>query len=260
MNTKNTMTIAIANQKGGVGKTTTAFNLGAALALEHDKRVLLVDLDPQANLSEYLGFADEDGITMSDLVQKTAVQSFISPDEVRGCIRRSSIDKLNYLPSDINLANAEIYMANALSRETILKRILQGVKDDYDIILIDCLPSLGVLMINAVTASDGVLIPVQTQKFSMDGVASLTSLLSQVKSTINPDLSFTAILPTMADNTNVSKNALMSLNERYDNVLKTVIHKSVEAPKSSESGIALCKSKNRLGDEYKALADEIMNG
>lgn len=254
--------IAICNQKGGVGKTTTTFNLGAALALNQDKKVLLIDLDPQANLSEYLGFAFDDKPTMTDLILQVATKSVISADEVNGCIRFNEGNELYYIPSDINLANADVYMSNALSRETILKRILsQDVIKNFDYILIDCLPSLGVLLINAMSAADKIIIPVQTQKFSMDGLQALTELLSQIQSTINPQLELMGILPTMVDNTTVSRNALETLSKRYNSkVFKTVIHKSVEAAKSSESGNALCRTKNRLGEEYVALADELIIG
>lgn len=256
-----TQVIAIANQKGGVGKTTTTFNLGAALALVQNKKVLLIDLDPQANLSEYLGYSEDGKPTMTDLIIEVATKSIISSDTVKSCIRFNENNKLYYIPSDINLANADVYMSNALSRETILKRILSdNVINNYDFVLIDCLPSLGVLLINAMSAAHKILIPVQTQKFSMDGLQTLTELLEQVRSTINSQLDLMGIIPTMVDNTNVSKNALETLAIRYkDKVLNSVIHKSVEAAKSSESGNALCRTKNKLGGEYKNLSEEILN-
>ena len=129
----------------------------------------------------------------------------------------------------------------------------------YDYVLIDCLPALGVLLINAMTAADEMIVPVQTQKFSIDGLTALVALHSQIAATINPKLSEPLILPTMVDNTNISKNALTTLSERYSGtLLQTLIHKSVEAAKSSETGIALCKTKHKLGDEYRALAIELI--
>jgi chromosome partitioning protein len=251
--------IAICNQKGGVGKTTSCFNLGAALSLKHGKKVLLVDLDPQANLSEYLCFAGDEKPTMTQLTSEVARSSVISPERVTNAIRYNERNKLYYLPADINLANAETIMATALARETILKRILSDeVVSQFDYVLIDCLPSLGILLINALTAANGMIIPVQTQKFSMDGLTALNSLYSQIRSTINPTLTLTGVLPTMTDNTNVSKNALRTLSAEYDSVFRTVIHKSVEAAKSSESGNALCRTKNRLGEEYLALSEEVI--
>lgn len=252
--------IAVCNQKGGVGKTTTTFNLGAALSLKNDKKVLLVDLDSQANLSEYLGATDNDKSNMTDLIFEVAQKSNIKAERVMESIRYNEQNKLYYIPSDINLANTDVVMMNAISRETILKRILsEEVKSKFDYILIDCLPSLGVLLINAMSASDGLLIPVQTQKFSMDGLETLLGLHSQITATVNPNLKLIGILPTMVDNTIVSKNALENLNTKYaENILSTVIHKSVEVAKSSESGKALCLSKNRLGEEYIALAVEVL--
>lgn len=252
--------IAIANQKGGVGKTTTAFNLGAALALEKGKRVLLVDLDPQANLSEYLGYTEDDLPTMTQLISEVAKKSSINLETVRSSIHTNDENSLDYIPADINLANAETVMATALARETILKRILSdNIICNYDYVLIDCLPSLGILLINALTAADDMLIPVQTQKFSMDGLTALTELHKQICSTINPKLNILGILPTMTDNTNVCKNSLERLADLYgDKLLNISIHKSVEAAKSSETGKALCRTKNKLGDEYKSLACTII--
>lgn len=250
--------IAICNQKGGVGKTTTTMNLGAALA-KLGKKVLLCDLDAQANLSEYLRFAEDDNPTMTELFSAVATQAYVEADVVKSSIRHNKMNDVDYIPANINLANADVFLLNALSRETVLKRILtEDVTKDYDYVLIDCLPSLGVLLLNALTAANSMLIPVQVQKFSIDGLKALTSLCNQVKTTINPQLYLLGILPTMVDNTTVTRNAVQLLKDTYDKLLETQIHRSVEAAKSSETGKALCMtSGSRLGEEYMKLAGEI---
>ena len=150
-------------------------------------------------------------------------------------------------------------MSTALARESILKRILlPDVTAGYDYVLIDCLPSLGILLINALTAADSMIIPVQTQKFSMDGLQTLTVLYEQIRTTINPGLELLGVLPTMTDYTTISRTALDTLFERYnERIFSTSIHKSIDAAKSSETGKALCRTKNRLGDEYTSLAAEV---
>ncbi len=152
-------------------------------------------------------------------------------------------------------------MSNALSRETILKRILSpDVADSYDYVIVDCLPALGILLINALTAADEIIIPVETQKFAIDGLTALTDLYSQIKATINPKLAVPHVLATKVDNTTVSKKALLWLSERFgDAMYNTVIHRSVEAAKSCESGVALCTTKHRLGSEYSSLAKEVVS-
>lgn len=255
--------IAVANQKGGVGKTTSAVNIGTALAMQGSK-VLLVDLDPQANMSAYLGFEDDDKATMSDLIV-TAANNFTmgalkrEMPAMKDCIRYSETNKVSYIPSDIGLAYADTCMMQAAQRESILKYILSDDSvQEYDYVIIDCLPSLGILLINALTAADGVIIPVQTQKFALDGLDMLTEIYSQVKTAINPKLEIIGVLATMTDNTNISKLTADKLSERYgDKMFRTSVHKSVEAANSSERMRSLCLNKTKLGEEYKAVAAEI---
>ena len=255
------ITISVSNQKGGIGKSTTAYNLGAVLALNHNKKVLLADIDPQANLSEYLGYEPDGKPTMTQLIMTACTGTVITPETVQIAVRHSEAANVDYIPSDINLANSETMMSTALSRETILRRILSedNVKG-YDFLIIDCLPSLSTLLINALTAADKVLIPVQTQKFSLDGLQALDSLYQQIRSAINPKLSMLGVLPTMVDRTNVSKKALEELCEKYGDMLfETYISKSVEAAKSSESKVPLCMTDSKLGNEYERLAEEVLS-
>ena len=251
--------ISCANQKGGVAKTTTAYNLGACLALNHGKKVLLVDIDPQANLSDYLGFEPDEKATMTQLIMSVCMGT-ITCSMVQNTIRHCETAKLDYIPSDINLASSETLMSTAISRETILRRILtEDVISKYDFVIIDCLPSLGTLLINALTVSDRLLIPVQTQKFSMDGLQSLESLYQQVKTAVNPKLSLMGVLPTMTDRTRVSRASVETLTEKYGEMLfKTCISKSIEAAKSSESRMPLCLTDSKLGREYEELAQEVL--
>lgn len=256
-----TTIIAISNQKGGVSKTTTAYNLGAALSLKHDKKVLLVDIDPQSNLSEYLGYEPDEKPTMTQLIMTACTGNAITADMVYPAIRHCEPANVDYIPADINLASTETLMSATLSRETILRRILsEDVIYSYNFVLIDCLPSLSTRLINALTAADKVLILVQTQKFSMDGLQSLEALYQQIKVNINPKLNMIGVLPTMVDRTKVSKASLDALSKKYGSTLfETSISKSVEAAKSSENRLPLCMNSSKLGNEYEKLAMEVLS-
>ena len=252
---KNTKIISIANQKGGVGKTTTALNLAAALK-QQGKNVLLVDLDPQSNLSEYLGYQHN--------VTKATISTLMS-NMVNGC--RMNVahsiyhnpEGLDYLASDIQLSSAEIFLINAMSRETVLKRILrQDELKNYDYIIIDCLPSLGILMVNALATSDYVIVPVQAQKFALDGISLFLNAFNMVKNNLNPQLELMGVLLTMYDNTNMSKAVLESLNQQFpDKLFNTMISRSVEATNSTYAQKSLVSQKSsKLGNQYIQLASE----
>jgi chromosome partitioning protein len=248
--------ISIANQKGGVGKTTTALNLASALKLK-GKSVLLIDLDPQGNLSNYLGYTDDDKPTIGELMYKVVEGK---PVTIIGAVRTSeSNGGLQYIPANINLANAEFYLSSAISRETVLRRVLWNMGEYYDYVIIDCLPSLGILLLNALAASDELLIPVQTQTFALAGLDQLMNIYNIVKSGINPPLCLLGILPTMADKTNMTAAVQRGLCEDFGNfVFKTTISKSIEAAYSVEKKKSLCLTGGKLGIEYMAVADEVI--
>lgn len=255
-------TIAICNQKGGVGKTTTAVNLGSALQLM-GKKVLLVDLDPQANMSSYLGFEGDDNPTIETLIE---AQTALTSDIVCSYIRHSETNELDFIPSDISLSSADIFLLQAINRERKLARILSFIPEDkYDYIIIDCLPSLSVLFTNALSAADGIIVPVQAQKLALNGLDALMQVYSAVKEEVNPKLELIGVLATMVDTTHMSKNTVAALDEKYNKtdpyigkMFKTMISKSVEAANSTEKMKALPRTKNRLGDEYKELAKEVV--
>ncbi len=251
--------IAIANQKGGVGKTTTAVNLGTALQLMGNK-VMLIDLDAQASLSAYLDFADENSFTIGDLfliAAKTEKNTEIPA--ISECVKYNKTNNLSFIPADSGLAGVENKLLNVNHKELILKKILSDkLFNEFDYVIIDCQPSLGILVINALTAADGVLIPVQPQKFALDGLTKFINLFGKVKSKINPRLEIIGILPTWIENTTLCRDNTQMLMESYgEKLFNTSIRRSVEAQRSAEKMKSLCLNKTRLGEEYKSLAAEV---
>lgn len=199
--------------------------------------------------------------SMTYLIMTACMNGKVSPELVKSAIRHCDDIDVDYIPADLNLAGSETMMSTALSRETILRRILsEEISRNYDFILIDSLPSLGTLLVNALATADKVLIPVQTQKFSMDGLAALENLYEQIRDTINPNLSILGIMPAMTERTTVSKSAMKKLEEKYVELLfKTSISKSVEAQKSCENKVPLCITECRRGMEYAQLTSEILS-
>ena len=252
-----TKIIAVANQKGGVGKTTTAINVGAAL-MKEGKKVLLIDFDPQGNLSACLGYVPDDRPTISDLMSNEVNGD---PCMIAEAIRTSENEKIDYIPSTLTLSAAEFFLVTAFSRETVLRRILtKEVAKSYDYIIVDCLPSLGILFVNALSAADRLLIPVQAQKLALDGMQLVMNAYHQIKANINPKLELEGILITMADRTNMSKAVEKTLRDTYgDKVFESHISKSVQASNSSYIQKSLVSiSSSKLGRQYEDVAKELL--
>jgi len=258
---KHTHIIAVANQKGGVGKTATVHNLGTHLARQ-GKKVLAVDLDPQANLTMCMGYSQPDILpcTMAHIFKDLIDETFTFKKEdsilhVEGC---------DLMPASIQLSGIEPSLVNAMSREVLLKQLLSPIKDEYDYILLDCPPSLGLLTINALAAATSVLVPVQAHYLSAKGLELIIGTIAKVKRNINPDLDFNGILITMYDGRlRFSKSILSELQEAYGQHIRiydTMIPQSVKAVENTAEGKSLFAydSKCKVSLAYEAFAQEVL--
>lgn len=253
--------IAIANQKGGVSKTTTTVNLGIGLARK-GKKVLVIDADPQSSLTESLGFhqTDQLEVTLSSIMEKIMEDREVGQTE--GILHHA--EGIGLLPCNIELSGMEVSIINAMSRETIMKRYIDQMRKYYDCILIDCMPSLGMLTINAFAASDGVLIPVQAAYLPVRGLEQLIMTISRVKKHINPSIRFEGILISMVDSRTVYAREIIELvKENYGESLRifdTMIPFSVRAAETSAAGVSIYSlyPEHKVTQAYEDLTGEVI--
>jgi len=254
--------IAIANQKGGVGKTTTAFSLGVALAKE-GKKVLLVDTDPQGDLTTYMGFYDQDNIpvTIATLFDRTMDEKEINAEEA--VLHHS--EGVDLIPSNLDLSMTELDLLNAMCRENVMKNTLSDIKEKYDFVIIDCMPSLSMLTTNALATANEVIIPVQSQYLSAKGMGNLLRTISKVKRQINADLKVGGILLTLVDKrTNLPKTIKSDIEENYGNIVKiydTQIPIAIKTAESTSKGKSIFSydKNSSVATAYTQFAKEVLD-
>lgn len=253
--TKHAIVIAMCNQKGGVGKTTTTINLGAALA-ETGRRILLVDFDPQGSLSVGLGVNPH---TLERSIYNLLLNRGANVDDV---ILNTVVDGMDLMPSNIDLSAAEVQLVSEVAREQTLDRVLSKVRDRYDMILIDCAPSLGLLTVNALTCADWVLMPLELEFFALRGIALLTDTIEKVQERLNPNLKVLGILGTMYDaRTLHSREVLERVVSAFgDSVFHTVIRRTIKFPETTVAGepITTYASSSPGAAAYRDLAREVL--
>ena len=246
--------IAIANQKGGVGKTTTAINLSACLA-EKGQRVLVIDIDPQGNTTSGLGIA-------KDNVDNTIYEVMLQEIDISDAICKDIFENLDIIPSNVNLAGAEIDLIDIENREYILKNAINTVRNNYDYVILDCPPSLSMLTVNAMTAADTVLVPIQCEYYALEGLTQLIHTINLVKKKLNPQLELEGVVFTMYDSrTNLSLQVVENVKDNLkQNIYKTIIPRNIRLAEAPSHGlpINLYDPKSTGAESYRLLAEEVM--
>ena len=246
--------IAVANQKGGVGKTTTAINLSASLALS-EKRTLLIDCDPQGNTTAGIGFP-------KDPARRTLYNALMLAEPIEKIIVKTQIDGLDLIPADKNLVGAEVELVAAESREFQLKKILDQVKHNYEFVVMDCPPALGLLTLNALTAADSILVPIQCEYLALEGVSELLDTLMRIRRTLNPNLSIEGIVLTMYDErTTLSKQVASDLRSFFGSqIFESIIPRNVRLAEAPSHGkpIHFYDIHSRGAEAYINLAKEVI--
>ena len=246
--------LAIVNQKGGVGKTTTSVNLSAYLALK-GKKTLLMDVDPQGNTTSGIGID-------KNTLDKTIYDVLINGEDIGETIIKTGRKNLFICPANIDLAGAEIEMVSLFSRETILKRALQQINADYDFIIMDCPPSLGLLTINALTAANGVVVPIQSEYYALEGLSQLMSTVNIVKKHLNPSLEIFGVVVTMFDSRTQLSHQVAAEVKKYfgEKLFKAIIPRNVRLSEAPSHGLSINEydSRSKGADSYEFLAKEVM--